>query len=208
MAEGEPDAPAGEPGGAACIREREALGGMRVVHDMDGFRVMLAHILDRRRVEPVIGVAGAADGHEPVISPSGVRATIGPDAPIYYAEDEFWLEHLDQELGSRLALAPAAARIWWPGLTRGSDPGDHPLVAALEAEDPSITLAEFARVFHLSRPVVRREIRVLEEQLALAEHLLSQTSAQLAKAEQLLRDAHVERHRIALRACERDVEKP
>jgi hypothetical protein len=35
--------------------------------------------------------------------------------------------------GSRLALAPAA-RIWWPGVTRDSDPGDHPLVVALEVE--------------------------------------------------------------------------
>jgi hypothetical protein len=181
---------------------------MRVVEEVGEFRSMLAHVLDRRRVEPVIGLSGAADGEGPVISPSGVRTTIGPSARIYYLEGEFWLAQLDEELGSGLALAPAAARIWWPDFTRDSDPGDHPLVVALEAEDPSITLAEFARVFHLSRPVVRREIRLQGELLALAEHLLSQTSEQLAKAEQLLREAHVERHREAQRASERDAEKP
>jgi hypothetical protein len=46
---------------------------------------------------------------------------------------EFRLEQLDQEFCSGLALAPAA-RIWWPGVTRDSDPGDHPLVVALEVE--------------------------------------------------------------------------
>jgi hypothetical protein len=184
------------------VAEREGCavdGGVMAVCDEPGLGVLLADLLDRERAHAVVGVAPSLD-EEPVIAPPDVRAVVGERTPIYVLEGEFVLGRLKEELGSRLALAFDAVRVWWPDLSLRSDPGDHPLVVALEGEDEADTLAEFARQFDLSRPHVRREIALLEDCLALAEHNLQLATAQNAKTAERLRDAHRERHREAMRA--------
>ncbi|HEV3048095.1 MAG TPA: hypothetical protein VGY13_12135 [Solirubrobacteraceae bacterium] len=176
-------------------------GGAILVEDELRVQALLEDLLDPRRVGVVIGLAPSFDDEdEPVIPVREVRPIAGPHARIYRVLGEFPLQRLDEELGGRLTLCADAARIWWPGLTRSSDPGDHPLVMALDGESATATLGEFARQFDLSRPHVRREIRVLEDLLALAEHNLALANAHNSKTEERLRDAHRERHREALRA--------
>ena len=176
-------------------------GGAIVVEDELGVQALLDHLLDPRRVDVVVALAPSFDDEdEPVIPVREVRAIVGARARLYKLLGEFPLQRLEEELGAHLTLCSDAARIWWPGLTRGSDPGDHPLVMALDGESLAATLGEFARQFDLSRPHVRREIRVLEDLLALAEHNLALAGVHNSKTEERLRDAHRERHREALRA--------
>jgi hypothetical protein len=78
-------------------------------------------------------------------------------------------------------------------LTSDSDPGEHPLVLYLHDEPERDMLAQFARQFHLSHPLVRREIELIEDARALAEH-------ELAQAREQNRSMKIERHEALTRA--------
>jgi hypothetical protein len=171
-----------------------------VVCDRSGLRSMLAYVLSGARVHPVVGISASEDGEGPVLEPCAVREVVGDRTRIYFVADEDVLEELGERLGARLALCAGAARIWWPNVGERSDPADHPLVLALDGESEGHVLGELARQFDLSRPHVRREMKLIEDCLALAEHNLSLVSAQLEKTAERLRDAHRERHREATRA--------
>ncbi len=171
-----------------------------VVCDEPGLGVLLADLLDRERAHAVVGIAPCGEQEGPVLAAGEVRAVVGERTHVYVLEGEFVLGRLEEELGSRLALPFDAVRVWWPDLSLRSDPGDHPLAVALDGEAEADTLAELARQFDLSRPHVRREIALLEDCLALAEHNLQLVTAQNAKTAERLRDAHRERHREAMRA--------
>jgi DNA-binding transcriptional ArsR family regulator len=174
------------------------LNGPTIVADEQELLDLQTHLLADRTHAVVTLVLGeetddAARWHEEI------RAIVGPDTHVYFV-DEMLLGPLREGLGRRLALTPGSARIWWPGLSTRSDPGDHPLVLALEGESRTDVLAELARQFDLSRPHVRRELKLIEDARALAEHRLAETIEQDQRTAERLRDAHRERHREATRA--------
>jgi hypothetical protein len=103
---------------------------------------------------------------------------VGAGPRIYYVPGGHLLRRLQATLGRRLALPAGSVRVWWPGLTAPSDPTAHPLVLALDSESQTDMLAEFARMFDLSRPVVRGEIQVIEDARQLAENELAQAREQ------------------------------
>jgi transcriptional regulator with XRE-family HTH domain len=161
---------------------------------------MVADLLAPRRAYAVVAVASSVDGDQPVIAASEIRAVVGPTARVYFVPGEALLGVLRERVGRGLALTLGAVRVWWPGVSRRSDPGDHPLVLSLEGESERDMLAEFSCQFHLSRPDVRREIKQIEDVRALAEHRLAEAEEKDDKTAQRLRDAHRERHREATRA--------
>ncbi len=120
---------------------------------------MEADLRCNARAQPVVGLTRLVEVDEPVLAPRRVRAIVGAGPRIYYVPGEPLLRRLQGMLGRRLALPAGSVRVWWPGLTAPSDPTAHPLVLALDCESQSDMLAEFARLFDLSRPVVRREIQ-------------------------------------------------
>jgi hypothetical protein len=134
----------------------------------------VAELLSGDRVQPAVGITSMLDSDELVLAPASVRAIVGPSARIYLVTGEDALRGLDGCLGRGLALLPGAVRVWWPGLTVGSDPADHPLVMRIDDEDDAEMLAEFRRRFDLSRPAIRREIREIEDLRALLERELRQ----------------------------------
>ncbi len=158
-----------------------------------------AQLLFAGRAHPVVALAIGEEVEDAALWHMEIRQIVGPDTSIFFIE-EYLLGQLRDGLGRKLALMPGSARIWWPELSTRSDPGDHPLVLALEGESRTDVLAEFARQFDLSRPHVRRELRLIEDARALAEHRLSETIAQDQRTAERLRDAHRERHREATRA--------
>jgi DNA-binding transcriptional ArsR family regulator len=161
------------------------------------------YLLFADRLHPVVAFALCREENDDVaLWHEQVRRIVGSDARIYFIFDEFLLACLRDGLGRRLALTPGSARVWWPELSKRSDPGDHPLVLQLDGESPAETLAELARQFDLSRPHVRRELKLIEDARALAEHRLSEIVEQDQKTAERLRDAHRERHREATRAQE------
>jgi len=154
---------------------------------------MGAHLLSDDREQPAVGLAVGAGSGELALSPGHVRMIVGAEPRIYLIAGEHWLRGLADLLGRRLALPAGAARVWWPGLTLRSDPFEHPLLFPLDDERELDLLAEFARRFELSRPLVRREIRLIEDARALLEH-------ELAKEREQGRNLKVARHEALTRA--------
>jgi hypothetical protein len=171
-----------------------------VVRGRPALRELQGQLLSKDRRQPIVALARSLESNEPVLAASDVRAIVGPEPALYFIGGEYLLRILQGALGRQLALHRGSARIWWPDLSRRSDPSDHPLVLELDGEPHGHMLAEFAREFDLSRPRVRREIKQVEDIRRMAEHELSDVRAQLTKTEERLRDAHVERHSEATRA--------
>jgi hypothetical protein len=165
--------------------------GLIVVSSEQSLRDMAAHLLSDERYQPVIALTESVDA--PMLAYELVRAVVGAGPRIYLIDGGFLLACLADLLGHELALSADSARIWWPGLAVGSDPGDHPLVVYLDGEPDSSMLEEFARQFDLSRPLVRREIKLIEDARALAEH-------ELAHAREENRNMKIERHDALSRA--------
>jgi hypothetical protein len=182
-------APAGELAASASGEELDAI----VVRDQPGVRGMQAHLLSREREHPAVALTRSLDMGEPVLAPGDVRSLVGAGPRIYYIPAEHLLDRLAQVLGPSLALPPSAVRVWWPELSAGSDPCEHPLLLELDGEPEPVLLAELAREFELSRPLVRREIKLIEQTRRLAED-------ELAKAREQNRNMKIERHEALTRA--------
>ncbi len=171
-----------------------------IVGDEQELLDLQTHLLLADRAHPVVALACYEEEIESAtLWLEEIRPIVGPYTHVYFV-DESLLGLLREGLGRKLALTPGSARIWWPGLSTRSDPGDHPLVLALEGESRTDVLAELARQFDLSRPHVRRELKLIEDARALAEHRLAETIEQDQRTAERLRDAHRERHREATRA--------
>jgi hypothetical protein len=170
-----------------------------VVGDELALRDMVSHLLGDR-AEPVLGYGFASSLGEvtPAVAVARLRPIVGPTARIYLVADERELDGLEQALGRRLALMAESVRVWWPGLGPRSDPGDHPFVLSEECELDM--LAELSLQFDLSRPHVRREIKLIDDVRALAERQVREAEEKERITAQRLRDAHVERHRETSRA--------
>jgi hypothetical protein len=154
---------------------------------------MAAYLLSGERREPVVALTQSPSTDAPVLAYAHVRTIVGAGPRIYLIQHNHLLGPLQRMLGRRLALAAGGARIWWPGLSVDGDPDAHPLVLYLAGEPERDMLDEFTRQFHLSHPVVRRELKLLDELRALAEH-------ELAQAREQNRSMKIERHEARTRA--------
>jgi hypothetical protein len=181
--------PAGERTGSLSAEDVDPI----VVRSKPGLRSMQAYLLSGDRTHPAVALTQSLSTGAPVLAPSDIRALVGPDPRIYYIPAERLLDRLEQGLGRALALPPGAVRVWWPGLSADSDPCEHPLLLELDGEPESVLLAELAREFELSRPLVRREIKLIEQTRRLAED-------ELAKAREQNRNMKIERHEALARA--------
>ncbi len=153
-------------------------GGLVVVREDGDLRSMAAYLLSGERYHPVVALTQALSTDAPVLTYAQVRGIVGAGPRIYLIQRDHLLRPFQQMLGRGLALAAGGARIWWPGLAADSDPGEHPLVLYLADESERAMLDEFTRQFHLSHPIVRRELKLLDELRTLAEHELAQAREQ------------------------------
>ena len=185
-------------GSAAVMSERTTPAGgegvgLIAVRGRAELQSLGAYLLAGEREHPVVAITRSLEVDEPVLAPDEVRMIVGAGPPVYYVNGEEMLVGLQGMLGSALALPAGGVRVWWPGLSVDSDPGDHPAVLALDGEPAASVLAQFAREFDLSRPRVRQEIRMIEDLRRLAERELS-----LAREEN--RNMKIERHDALTRA--------
>jgi hypothetical protein len=188
-------------GGHGCGREAEEVGCVAVLTRED-LSMLAADILGDRE-HPVVGLTLCDCEEAPVLSPRDVRAVVGSRASIYLVQDDELLSELGEMLGLSLKLDRGSARIWWPGSgARRCDPADHPVVFALESEDPADTLEDFCYQFDLTRPRVRGRINLIEDGRAFLENELDRAHEQSRKIHERLRDAQIEVHRQRLRAEE------
>ena len=170
-----------------------------VVRTSEDVRRLSADILGPRD-RPLVGLTPGEDGSEPVLAASAVRGLVGAGVRIYLIPDEELRAEFRQAIGSGLALERAAIRIWWPGASVRCDPGDHPLVVALEGERPQDTLQELSHELDLSRPYVREQITLLEDSRAFLEHEISRLEQRNRELHERLRDAQVQCHVMRTRA--------
>jgi hypothetical protein len=160
----------------------------------------LEELLFGARSMPAVVLTQSQETLQPVLPPQEVRAIVGPAAAIFYIPGERLLRRLAEALGRPLAVYRGAARVFWPELSSDSDPGDHPLIMILDGELEREALQEFARQFDLSRPNVRREVRMIEDARSFLQEVVDVASDELRMAGERLRDAHIERHEAVVRA--------
>lgn len=163
---------------------------------------LISHLLSPGRMDPVVGLAASRETGQPALSPSDVRLIVGPHARIYFLPSTVMLTRLELALGRRLALTEGTVRVWWPRPSRDSGRGDHPIVEALIDVGKAEMLAEFSRVFDLSRPYVRKHILQAEELRRFAQDGEATARRELGEARAQLEAVVREREKHASRAHE------
>jgi hypothetical protein len=154
-----------------------------VVRTPKALRQLTSELRRPDRIQPVIGLAPAATGVQPVVAPSRLRALLDPRVRLFFLESSGMRARLEQRLGPRLALIDGI-RIWWPGVTPGSDPRDHPHIAVGLSE--TATLQAFAVALDKSRPTLRS----LRVQLNSTAQQLTQTQRELHAARNDTKDVN------------------
>lgn len=170
-----------------------------VVRSQEDLERLCDDIAGERDV-PIVGLTLRGFSNEPVLRASDIRSVVGPWIRIYLITSEELLQGLWEMLGSRLGIWRGAVRVWWPGASARDDPGDHPVVVALEDEDYRVTLNEFAHEFDLSRPRVRDRVRLIEDSRAFLERELASAQEQRHSIHERLRDAQILCHELRVRA--------
>jgi hypothetical protein len=178
----------------------QADAGLVVVRDKRALQGMVDFILSPERPCPVVGLAVSEKPSVPVLSYDAVQSVTGPVVQVYFVAQNALLGRLERSLDRKFALPEGAARVWWPGVQKRSNSADHPIVVGLEGEGEEELLVEFARLFELSRPHVRRELKLTERARVLAEQELADARRRNRDIEQRLRNTQIERH-AALQAA-------
>jgi hypothetical protein len=160
----------------------------------------LARDILAERDSPIVGLTGRARAHEPLLRVSDVRSVIGPSVPVHLVADAALLGGLNDLIGPRLRLDPGSARVWWPGAHRRCEPAEHPVVVGLEDEDYLDTLGQLAHEYHLSHPLVRAHVRVIEDERSLLEHEIVRVQDYSQRIHQRLRDVQIDCHLARTRA--------
>jgi hypothetical protein len=163
--------------------------GVTVVRDRQALASLVQLLLSPERAVAVVAVTGSRRNAAPALDLAQVREIVGPAVPVHFIAERPLLCRFQRAVGRRMALPPWGARIWWPGLSKTSNPRDHPSLWTLETESSDDALTAFACSFDLSRPHVRREINLIEEAHALTDHRLEQTGERLLDSEENLRRA-------------------
>lgn len=161
---------------------------------------ILCDDITSEREHPIVGLTLRSCSRDPVLRACDIRTVVRGEARIYLIEDDALLEDLQDMLGTRLALWSGAIRVWWPGVSKSADSGEHPLIVGLEDEDYRVTLDEFAHEFDLSRPRVRSRLRMIDDSRALLQRELADLREERHGLLERIRDCQIEAHALRSRA--------
>lgn len=187
-------------GADELVRESESSDPDYVVVRTGGDLERLCDDITGEREHPIVGLTLRSCSCDPVLRACDIRAVVGGGPRIYLIEDDLLLQDLQDVLGARLGIWSGAIRVWWPGVAKCGDPGDHPLIVGLEDEDYRVTLDEFAHEFDLSRPRVRSRLRTIDDARALLQRELSDMRAERHGLLERIRDCQIEAHALRSRA--------
>jgi hypothetical protein len=174
---------------------------MTVVRTGQQVRRLEADLLGARHY-PIVVLALAVEAAEPAFASRQLQTVADRRVRIYVLRGQHPLQRPAVLVSQRWAVPRGSARVCWPGFSVDSDPGDHPCVQRLDGESDRDALEEFARQFHLSRPCVRRELKLIEAIRARNEHELKGARARVRELERQLGDAYRERD-VAIGRAER-----
>jgi hypothetical protein len=152
------------------------------------------------RDEAIVGLSHRTCVPEPVLRCCDVRTVIGAQTHVYMLAEEDHLSALRKLLGPGLGLDAGCIRIWWPGTRPGCEATAHPKIVGLENEGYLDTLEHFACEYHLSRPLVRAHVSLIEDARTLLAQEMLRVEDHSARIHERLRDARIECHALRTRA--------
>jgi hypothetical protein len=136
---------------------------------------------------PVVVVATGDSPGGPAFHPSEIRSRLDLQVPLYVLGSADLSRRLEQTLG--LAVGGGDARVFWPGVGRGCDPAEHPLVPAYCGSDRRDPVDRLILALDQSRPTVRGHVADIQGRLERREQQASDTLAQLRQARGETEDA-------------------
>jgi hypothetical protein len=91
-------------------------------------RSLAEEILGGERDYPVVCLTARPGERVPALSAERVRGIVGPGIPVYFIVAHRLTRRLGELLPERLGVWGGASRVWWPGMSRDSDPEEHLLI--------------------------------------------------------------------------------
>lgn len=82
-------------------------------------------LLDPNRTRPVVFISDDPVSMKPLVDPQELAGQLAGMAHVYYSSHGYPGKRIADSLGSALSARNGAMRIWWPKLTRDSDPYEH-----------------------------------------------------------------------------------
>ena len=146
-------------------------------------RAMCAEILSEDRAHPLVGLTCRAGARDPALPVDRVCEIVGEGIPVYVIEPA-QARASKTLLPDRHAVFGGAARVWWPGVSEGSDPF-HPVIFDATGVYGEDALERLAREFRVQSPqpvgLSPQQQAVLQERLRTrAERRCRELEAQLA----------------------------
>ena len=118
------------------------------IESLDQLRVLVEHVLDTTRTEPVVCVTTRQGSASPLLDVEALAEAVGT-LPVYVLPTGELSWELNAALPEQFEVYGGASRIWWPGLLPSDNPRLHPLIFCwAEYEAPSASsriLRELAR---------------------------------------------------------------
>lgn len=113
-------------------------------------------LMSATRTRAVVAVTTEPHSGRFPVDPAELAREVGAHADVVALEtgDATWA--LSEALPARLDVYGGAARIWWPGLSRTSDPYDHPLLVVHSAGDADIAARRVVAAVRDGDPRARR----------------------------------------------------
>jgi hypothetical protein len=92
-------------------------------------------LLNPERTRPVVFVSDDPQSMRPLVDPRELARELAGMAHVYYSLYGYPAALVAKSLGARLGVGSGGMRIWWPRLTRESNPSDHRLYAGASLRD-------------------------------------------------------------------------
>lgn len=156
-----------------------------VVRSERELELMVAEVLDGAREYPVVCLTSRPGEGVPALAAGAVRGVVGPGIPVYFVGGRRLQLRLTALLPDRLDVHSGAARVWWPGVCRESNPRDHPLIIDRSRMYEARALERLAREFRLVRGAVEL---TPEQRVVLAERQLEGVRRRNEQLEKDLRE--------------------
>lgn len=109
-------------------------------------------LFDPGRGEPIVALTTRTGEPEPLIPPRWLAEQLAGRARVVVIPTGEATWRLKSELPPLLDVYGGAARIWWTGLTRDSDPYRHPLLMLLSPDDVARVVARLFAILGLAAP--------------------------------------------------------
>lgn len=148
---------------------------------------LVRDILRPKRAHAVVVLTSTPGESEPALDAVAIKRLVGDRVPLWFVPGELSYQ-LTRRLPRGLGVHNGAARIFWPGVDKGSNGGDHPLIRP-HGSERSI-LRRFRDVWQ-GGPVdpdrlptaITAELRRLREELAHVHEEAARLARQVAEAD-------------------------